>query len=210
MPPLAWSIDPASVIQTFELRRKCPSAGALFAWAARTVEGLHYLDDIDRRYDTSHAVVDGHRSDVADVAHARWATGTCITALDLCAAGLGRSFCAYTGPHEFSLTDFDLSLASKKQARVRRRWRRHLPVQATRWVDAVCSDADYRKIKEARNWLVHSRPTAHYTLAIGGPPIRLKLAVASGKPLEVRHIIELARDVATRHVTTFLSLLVVI
>jgi hypothetical protein len=169
------------------------------------VESLHYLDDVDRSYDTSHTVIGGHRPDVADVAHARWATGACITALDLCAAGLGRSFCGHAGQRELDLTDFDLSQPSKlKAAR-----RTQLPTPAAQWIDAVCSDANYKKIKEARNWLVHSHPTQHYTIAIGGPPVRLKLGVG-GSQLEVRHIVEVARDVATSHVSTFLKLLAVI
>ena len=104
------------LIQSFETRHTNPSAGALFAWAASTMESLHYLDDIDRVYDTSHTVVGAHHADVVDVAHARWATSTCITALDLCAAGLGRSFCAHSGPRERDLACFDSNQPSKRQA----------------------------------------------------------------------------------------------
>jgi len=100
MPPFIWTSEPTELIQSFETRHKNPLAGALFGWAAWAVESLHYLDDIDRAYDTSHKVIGAHRPDVVDVAHARWATGTCITALDLCAAGLGRSFCAHDGPRD--------------------------------------------------------------------------------------------------------------
>ncbi|MGH7183392.1 MAG: hypothetical protein ACREJN_15640 [Nitrospiraceae bacterium] len=85
MPPFTWTIEPTGLIQAFERRHNNPSASALFTWAVRAVESLHYLDDIDRAYDVSHMVTGAHRPDVVDVAHARWATGTCITALDLCA-----------------------------------------------------------------------------------------------------------------------------
>ncbi len=77
-----WPTGPIELIQSFENRHKSPTAGALFSWAAWAVESLHYLDDIDRAYDTSHATIGGHTPDVVDVAHARWATATSITALD--------------------------------------------------------------------------------------------------------------------------------
>ena len=40
----------------------------------------------------------------------------------------------------------------------------------------------------------------------GGPPQRLKLELETTQ-LEVRHVVEVARDVATRHVAAFLDLL---
>ena len=202
MPPFIWATDPIVLIQSFETRHTNPSAGALFAWAASTMESLHYLDDIDRVYDTSHTVVGAHHADVVDVAHARWATSTCITALDLCAAGLGRSFCAHSGPRERDLACFDSNQPSKRQAA----WQARLPQLALRWVNGVLTDADYKKIKAARDWLIHSRLNRHFAISSGGPPQRLKLELQSTQ-LEVRHIVEVARDVATRHVSEFLSLL---
>jgi len=55
MPPLVWTCNPASAIPDFESRHKNVDAGALFAWAQYTVESLHYLDDTDRAFDSSHA-----------------------------------------------------------------------------------------------------------------------------------------------------------
>ena len=89
MPPFPWPVEPVAVIQAFEARHQKPEAGALLSWAAWTLDGLQYLDDIDLQYDTSRAPVGNHRPDVVDVSHARWATGTCMTALDLCAAASG-------------------------------------------------------------------------------------------------------------------------
>src|SRR5262245_13134005 len=103
MPPLVWTCNPGSAIPDFETRHKNPQAAALFAWVQYTVESLYYLDDIDLAFDSSQSVAGGHNPDVVDVAHVRWATSTCITALDLCAAGLGRSFCGHSGPREFDL-----------------------------------------------------------------------------------------------------------
>jgi len=190
------------VIQSFETRHKNPSAGALFAWAIWAVDSLHYLDDIDRAYNTSQAVIGAHRPDVVDVAHARWATATCITALDLCAAGIGRSFCAHVKPRELDLASFDSCQLSKRKLDLRAL----LPPLVLQWVDSVCADVQYKEIKKARDWLVHSRVSRHFTLSTGGPPQRLKLEIDK-RQLEVRHVIEVARDVATRHVVAFVNVL---
>jgi hypothetical protein len=177
MPPLNWTTDPVKLIRPFEVKYQNPTSSALFAWAAYTVDSLHYLDDIDRTYDSSHATIGGHSPDVVDVAHARWATSTCITALDLCAAGLGRAFCGHTKTHELDLADFDLGRSSKQTAQRRAQ----LPTLAQQWVDNVCADPHYKQIKSARDWLTHSRLTRHFTLATGGPPQRLQLQLATGR-----------------------------
>jgi hypothetical protein len=216
MPPYTWPNNPGPVIQSFEARRGTPEAGALFVWAVRTVESLHYLDDMDHVYNTSFTVINGHSHEVLDVAHARWATSTCITALDLCAAGLGRSFCGHTSQHELNLIDFAgrklsflrtfrfcfrRSQPAKRAARYKQ-----LPTPAAQWVDSVLADADYKRIKATRNWLVHSRLPLHYTIAPGGPRVRLKLGKADSQ-IGVRDLVVMARHVATRHVSAFVNLL---
>ena len=202
MPPFTWAGDPMKALQAFEGRYASPQAGALFFWAVTATESLHYLDDIDKAYDASHTVVGGHRPDVVDVAHARWSTSTCITALDLCAAGLARSFCAHSGSKEFDLGDFDLSQSPNRTVNRRAR----LPQLALQWVDNVLADVDYKNIKAARDWLIHSRLNRHFSVTPGGPPQRLKLELQSTQ-WEVRCIVELSRDVATRHVSAFIALL---
>ena len=114
MPCYTWAADPNNIISGFETRHAQPDSGALLAWAVLSVESLHYLADIDQDYEVSHQVVGGHSRDIVDVAHARWATGTCITSLDLCAAALGRTFCGHKSSHELALPDFDTSKLSKK------------------------------------------------------------------------------------------------
>ena len=185
------------VVQEFERNHANPQAGALFAWAAWTVESLHYLDDIDRSYDTLRTAIDGHRRDVVDVAHARWATSTCITALDLCAAGLGRSFCGHSGVKEFDLGSFALKKPSSRQAARRA----DLPVLALHWVNAVLSDMDYLTIKAARDWLIHSRLNRH--LSLSG---RLKLQLETTQ-VDIRHVVLTARDLATQHVSALFIIL---
>lgn len=202
MPPHTWPVEPIELIQQFEHRGGNATAGALFAWAAWAVECLHYLDDIDLAIDTSWTLPSGYMPDTVDVAHARWATTTCITALDLCAAGLGRAFCGQVGTHELDLGDFDQvgSPSARRQARCA-----HLPPAALQWIGGVLADPDYTTVKSARDWLTHSRLSRHFMLGAGTRQ-RLALDLPAGR-LPVRQLIELARDLATRHVTAFLNVL---
>ena len=103
MPPYNWPVNAIDLIQKFEARHNSPAASALFFWAVSAVDSLYYLDDIDLEFDTSRQHLLGHVRDVIDISHAWWATGTSITALDLCAAGLGRVFCGHTGNYELDL-----------------------------------------------------------------------------------------------------------
>jgi hypothetical protein len=202
MPPYIWLNDPIELIQKFENRHKHPDAGALIAWGVWAVECLHYLDDVDLAFEASQLMVAGHKPDIVDVAHARWATGTCITALDLCAASLGRAICGHTGPREFDLSYFDP--AGKASTKIQAR-RAQLPLAAKQWVDSVLADPDYNEVKSARDWLTHSRLKRHLFVGAPGPPQRLSLELPSNK-LPVRKLIQMTRDLATRHVSDFLQI----
>ena len=204
MPVYSWATDPMDLIRPFESRLAQPDAAALFAWAAWSVDSLHYLADVDHDYDISHSVVGGHRPDVVDVAHARWATGTCITSLDLCAAGVGRAYCGYKSAHELALPNFDPS--NKRHLKRVEARRAALPPAARQWIDVVLADPRYAEIKAARDWLVHSRIRRHFTLAAGGPPQRLRIDLATTRP-GVRQVVEDARDLATQSVSRLLAML---
>src|SRR2546429_2483060 len=105
MPPFNWSADPVEIISQFETRHSNPEAGALLLFAVWTVDSLYYLQDLDDTHDLLQPTVAGHRPDVVEVAHSRWATGACVTALDLCVAALGRALCGYTGKRELAVSD---------------------------------------------------------------------------------------------------------
>jgi len=192
MPPYIWQVDPIPLIQQFETRHNNPTAGALFSWAVSTVDCLYYLDDIDRNFDGTGLSIAGHKPDVVDVAHARWATSTAITSLDLCAAGLGRAFCGHGGARELDISDMN---ASRKA---------QLPPDAKQWIDSVHGDPKYNDVKSARDWLTHSRLKRHFFLSTRGPYQRIKLEFNSTH-LSVRDLVELSRDLATRHVSNFLQ-----
>jgi hypothetical protein len=202
MPQFQWSTEPTDLIRPFEVRHNAPEAGALFAWASRAVEELFYLDDIDLAFEASAQTIGNHNPDVVDVAHARWATGTCITALDLCAAAFGRTFCGNTSNREMDMVDFDNTGRYKKNAAQRRK---QLPTTVLTWIDGVLTDADYMQTKSARNWLTHSRVTRHFKLGPSGRH-RLRLSI-DGHEIPVRQVIENARGVAVRHIPAVLKIL---
>ena len=135
---------------------------------------------------------------MVDVAHARWATGTCITALDLCAAALGRAFCAHTGTRELDIGSFDLKRKQKRTFGLRA----NLPAQAQQWIDNVLADPRYKQIKAARDSLTHARVSRHLTV----PRQRLRLQVED-KQLDVATIIDCAKDVGSKHVSAMLAIL---
>ena len=199
MPIFRWALEPIAAVRAFEARFSNPSAGALIMWGTRCVDTLHYLDDLDQAL--SETPPYGHNLDLVDVAHARWAAGTSITALDLCAAALGRVFCHNSARNEFALVAFD---PSTRDQRVARR-RSELPASLIDWVDSVLGDPRYRLIKDSRDWLTHSRVLRHFSMGTPGRR-RLDLEIG-GTRTNVRRLVEDARDVATKHIESFLILL---
>jgi hypothetical protein len=203
MPPYKWDADPTSLIRTFEARHNSPAAGALLLWAAWSVDSLHYLEDIDAEF--AAAAPAGHSPDIVDVSHARWATGTSMTALDLCAAALGRAFVLHTGHRELAIAHYERGEDPPKRTVERRR---ALPDPARKWIDDLCIDPMYRMIKNARDSLTHSRVTRHLSHGPEGRR-RIELALIQG-PTDVREVIHTSRDLATSQVERFYSLLTVL
>ena len=190
MPAYQWPSDSVSQIQAFEARHGDAEAGALLLSAVLSVDALHYLGDVDALDDLSQETINGHAPHVVDVAHARWATGTCCTALDLCAASLGRVFCPTKGPKERALASFvnDQALLAR------------LPVSARGWVQQVDADPAYRQIKEARNALTHARLPRRFSM----PRQRLQLQVGATR-FDVARVVTTSTLVATGHVCRLLK-----
>lgn len=184
------------VIPQFEARHPNPESGALLLFAVWAVDSLYYLHDVDCALDPSQAMIGEHVADVVDVAHARWAVGTCITSLDLCAAALGRALCAHTGPHELAIGSFDRK--NKRATALRAK----LPSPALQWIDNVLTDLGYHQIKEARDSLIHARLRRHFSI----PRKRLSLKVGDNR-VDVPTIVDRAKDVGTRHVLQLLAIL---
>jgi hypothetical protein len=201
MPRFQWNTEPTELIWPFEAKHNVPDAGALLAWAARCVDELFYLDEIDSAFEQSEQIVGNHNPDLVDVAHVRWATGTAITAFDLCAAAFGRTYCGNTGSWEMAMIHFYPRVTKKKVTLSRNQ----LPAPVLRWIDEILADVDYLATKSARDWLTHSRVPRHFTVNTSGRQ-RLELSI-DGNKIPVRQVIETARDVGARHIPALLSVL---
>src|SRR6266536_3793667 len=90
MPAYKWMLPPASIIPVLDSRS--PAAARCLMWAVSAVDGLHYLEDLDAALPGTRLLPGGHDALTVDIAHARWAAGTAITALDLCAAAIGHLY----------------------------------------------------------------------------------------------------------------------
>lgn len=116
-----------------------PDAGAFVSWAGSAVESLFYLTDLDAQIasKTEDSPL-GHNWQVVDHAHARWAVGTAITALDLCAAALGRLLAGYptTSGHELDLRRAQGLSQLQSHLNAGRGSRPSLLMRVTRWSSA--------------------------------------------------------------------------
>ena len=144
------------------------------------------------------------------MAHGRWAVGSAITALDLCAAALGRQYCNWMGPNELDLRGFDISTASGRNRRKQISTRRGtLPRSALAWVDGVFADQQYITVLYARHALTHSRLPRHFRISGGGEYRRdrmdFKITIYSNQiQIGVRDLVIQSRDLAGDHVDSFL------
>lgn len=194
-----WSKPPIDVVQDFEARQSGRGpVGALIVWAVWAVESLYYLEDLAYKNDAGLSLVGVHSPEIRDIAHARWATGTSITSLDLCAAALGRECCKWVKSRELDLRDFDPA-RTNKDIIVRRR--ALLPATALAWINGVFSDVRYKEIHGARNPLTHSRlirnlHTNHPTKFV----IR-----ATGNSFAANDLVILGKNLAKDHVNSFLA-----
>jgi hypothetical protein len=132
----------------------------------------------------SEQTINGHRPDVVDVAHGRWATTGCITALDLFAAALARVFCGHSATRELSIADFT---TKKKAAPLFAQ----LPVSAQQWIGSAAADGDYQTVKLLRDSLVHARVRRHFTM----PRQRLQIQAGAAR-LAIPTVVTLSRDTA--------------
>jgi len=204
MATMSWAKNPIEVVQGYETRHGQTPLSPLFLWAVWAVEGLFYLDDLDAGLFDSLNKFGVHNLDIIDIAHVRWATGTAITALDLCSAGLGRKYCGWTGKNELDLRNFDLQKDKKRAPNLRSA----LPNKACSWVNDVLADARYKNIQGARNPFTHSWMNRH--LISGGPVghesrTQFKL-IATNCQLGARTLVSDSRDLSSEYVNKYLQL----
>ncbi len=190
-----------------------PEIGALVAHAAHAAQALHYLADLDQSLSPSDPMPLGHDGQIVDLAHARWATGTATTALDLCAAALGRrrlggpkAPAGLKGSHkEFSLAD----LANGKHPTTRATYASKLTPDGKAWIVSAWGDPGTAGIRDVRHVLAHARSTRHFetNLTVGQPTAITRTGFpVGGRTVVVDQIVVQARDVATKYVEEFLRL----
>lgn len=171
-------------------------------WAVSAVDALYYLAEIDASYDSSRSVLGKHHPDVIDIAHARWAAGTSMTALDLCAAALGRAICKHTKEKELDLGRFECARKKKQELFC------NLPKEAVQWLERVLDDPGLKKLKDVRHPLTHRKLPRHLFASIdsSGPDERLELQVGANR-VRVADLVVEFRDLATTHVAALIQIL---
>lgn len=210
MPPFSWPVDAVDAARGLD-----NTASGYLMWSVWSVDALHYLHDLDQRPERGRWIGAGHHPATIDVAHARWAAGTAMTALDLGAATLGAQHHLATRRPDHAHDVGELI----------RDHQQRLCGGCRRWLDAVSTDPDFDVLKSARDPLTHRilgralYATINDT-ASGGPPSdeelrpddRLGLYVpmpnASGgitREIAAAEIVERARATATRHVVALLQ-----
>jgi hypothetical protein len=202
MPSHKWSQEPGDVIAAFEKKYCKPDGTALLAWAFMCCDTLYYLDHLDSAPTLYSANSFTFHQDFVDIAHARWATVTAITALDVAFAGLARTLGRYHGNLELDLRDY------QNPNRVSRPILQHLPVVVRNWLHNLTADTNYKLILGLRNALVHRRIPRRLFINVGGthPGKRLELMIGSTS-LPTDRVVAIARELATKHLGDLLVIL---
>lgn len=166
-----------------------------------SIDGLHYLVDVNADAFGPNRRLFGHHEDTVALNHVRWAVVGAITAIDLAAAALARRS--------------DLPGREGREADLRslERNRAQLTQGGQDWVQAVVDDPNYSELERIRHALVHRRVPRHIHLAISEPAgvVGRQLSITIPHPdgtthqLSADEIIILATNVATAHVETFLA-----
>jgi hypothetical protein len=185
MAPQLWPLDPAQVDTSYKKRHSTePTLPNSFIWATWTAAGSEYLQTLDAAapFDDS----------VLDISHVRWATMNAITAIDLCAATMGRLFCDHTGTNELDLRRFDRKSNRGKRGQTHggvlsavMQWvgRKHavnsppsadelmakLPEKFRDRVTATLTDQRYREVLQLRNPLTHAHLNRHLSIGTASP-----------------------------------------
>lgn len=173
-------------------------ACALVTWATWTVDSLYYLADLDARV-AAKGITPPHPSHVVELAHARWAASSAVTAVDLCAAALARQLgigpiATKSGDKEFNLWQLK-DAASNGQT----------TGTAGAWAKSVSADPDLRLLSSIRNPTVHARLPRRLYRGGGGSEREHLRVPGVADPIEVGAVVTLARDTAARIVEDFLD-----
>ncbi len=183
-------------------------------WATSAVDGLAYLDDLDTARDGGARFTNGHDALVIDVAHARWAAGTAMTALDLCAAAIGFLYLPARRDHHYydmgnvlAVLDKEIAVAATNISSRPLGWP---PRQGVRpWIVDLSAADDYQLIKAVRNPLIHRTLARNLGITVGGGPQRADRTMlkvdGQPDPVSVHVVVDTATRLAARHVGRFVA-----
>jgi hypothetical protein len=210
MPAHAWTTYYMDAAKKLEQRRSIGSrTPGLLAWAGFSVDALYYLADVDDFVVTqSPQRWLRHQPETIDLANAYLAASLAFAGLDRCAAVLGRIYGSATARTELSIPSFQ-PWSRKKSVQKRRN---RLPKPARLWVRGVWLDHEYQTIRAVRHPLTHASTRRHIKRPIRASHsdrmgLQRHLPRAS-QVTNVRDLILVSRDVATRHVEYFNLLIV--
>jgi hypothetical protein len=141
------------------------NASACLMWASEAVEGLYYLQDIEDDLPSDALLDGGHRATTVHITHARWAAGTAMTALDLCAASIG--FLHLPAPTGGRFYDLGRLAAEQKKPLHKRQFDLTTLPNALNWINSVTADQDYTLVQEVRDLLTHRNAARHFRIGLG-------------------------------------------
>jgi hypothetical protein len=220
-----WPLDPATVDTNYKKRHPAePTLPNTFIWATWTAAGSDYLQKLDA---ASAAPQD---EGLIDISHVRWATMNAITAIDLCAATMGRLFCGHTGTNELDLRAFDrTSNRSNRNQRggvlsTLKAWAGRKPARNLRpsaddlmdalpetfrdWVTTTLADQRYKDVLKLRNPLTHAHLNRHLTAGTAPPTRadRTKFPVLGRQPMNAGDVVDRSADLALDRVRAFVKI----
>jgi hypothetical protein len=199
MPVYRWQVPPASIVPVLDARST--TAASCLTWAVAAVDSLHYLQDLDAALPGTRLLPGGHDALTVDLAHARWAAGTAMTALDLCAAAIGHLYRLLRGDGQYH--DMGSITRAIKKAKPADRAR------ASGWINPALADPDFGVVQAVRHPLTHRTVARHLSVTVGAGEQRVgrTLLEVAGlpAPLPVHELVRRSRGLATRHVGHFVG-----
>jgi hypothetical protein len=175
-------------------------------WARQSVDALWWLAEVDDwAFSANRENIGEHDPDTIDIAHARWATGTAKTAIDLCVAdaAVGNNVIGFWGDalDEFAHPPVAKTLHDKHKAK--------LPPEVALWLSELLADPAYGDLEAARHAFTHRMTGRTATIRTRQPEghqdresFAVRIRSIHGRP-DARALVLFSRDVATRHVETY-------
>ena len=183
-------------IQTLGSRND--DAGRCLRWAAQATQALDYLKDLHEALPKSRELSGGHDVLAIQVAHARWASATSMTAIDLCAAALGYLYLPRCSKDAY----YDFRQLCKKITTVRTH------PGTTEWIDQVNNNADFKLIDGIRDPLVHRTLPRRYAVDFTSADTLVDTAmdvIGYTDPIPVAEIVLASRRCARMLVGSFMT-----